>query len=98
MSNRHGFKKAHDITAAKQLGLEEGHEIFFGSITIDHLDDEFNEAINDGGCFSGNEIEDIMAEHTHEIRLPIGFMLVGMMKPGNDKKTYGIVNLQEPSA
>lgn len=97
MSNQYGFKKANDIIAAKQLGLEEGHEVFFGTIIIDFIDDEFEEMIDDG-FFGRNQIEGMIAECTHEIRLPKGFMLVGMMKPGSDKKTYGIVNFQEQAA
>lgn len=88
-----------DCAAAKQLGLDDNHTVFMMSSEADFVDDleELVEALDAEGqsLLSPHEVVGKVDEYVHRVKLPGGFMMVGMCPVGAQApKTYGVVDLK----
>lgn len=81
--------------AAQQLGLGDGFKAFMASASLDYLDDyqtAFEGLEAEGGHFSSDDAIGLVEAHRRDVRLPIGFIYVGM-QCGDGETHYGIVQL-----
>ena len=86
-----------DHEAARQLGLQEGdHTIFMMSCEVDCVEDieEVEAEFADQGHVLADEVIAAVQARIQPVRLPKGWVLVGMAPLGADgPKRYGIVDL-----
>lgn len=93
--NNRMYTQESDQDAANQLGLDpaQDYSIFMAAVYADIITDtdELNESLEEYGSSS-----DCLQEFIKEVRLPMGYMLVGMAPYGKkNPKTYGIINAEK---
>jgi len=82
--------------AAQQLGVAETYTAFTASTSLNLLDEGYTQDLHqleDDGDFSADDVIHIVEMHTKTIRLPAGFMYVGMESENQKHQVFGIVNL-----
>jgi hypothetical protein len=87
--------QAQDQEAARQLGLQGDYTIFMMSYEVEYMDDldAIEEEMRDLGVVYPKEVIDAIEERQVFVKLPKGYVLVGMVPTGEDHpKTYGIVD------
>jgi hypothetical protein len=87
-----GEKK--DNYAAKQLKLEGNYTIFLMSVDADYVDGDINELIDEFDSYASvHEVTEAAKNMIRTVKLPEGFMLVGMCPVGFEGQNfYGIVD------